>query len=313
MLAHRLRGCAVGRLFLVLVWLASVLDSRCVAQQHHLLPDRTEQPRTQIAGLAERLAAELVAADKKRPFLLDLTLPDDVHCPLGAWLADRISELLAQSHPELEVIPRHLWQSAREPAEPAHDHNQAYALDEQRAQSLGAEVLVRGNFAAIPDGIGITLLGSDRLAGGESRFEALAEIPVTPEMQALVASPLPERAKLQGAFKAGVAGIGSPTCDVCPAPEYTYMAKAKKLTGVVIAQVLVGENGMTESVQIVRAPSSALGDAALRGVRNWRFKPARNFQGKSIPAVVNVAVSFRLDVFLPQGVSNISSGVSKKF
>ena len=312
MWAHRLIGCAVGRLLLVLVWLASVLDNRCVGQQH-LLPDRTEQPRTQIAGLAERLADELVAANKKRPFLLDLTLPDDVPCPLGSWLADRISESLAQSHPELDVIPRHLWQSAHEPIEFAHDHNQAYALDEQRALSLGAEVLVRGNLAAIPDGIGITLLASDRLAGGESRFEALAEIPVTPEMQAVVATPLPQRAPLQGAFKAGVAGIGSPTCDVCPAPEYTYMAKAKKLTGVVIAQVLVGEDGMTESVQILRAPSSALADAALRGVRNWRFKPARNSQGKSVPAVVDVAVSFRLDAFLPQGASKISTGVSKKF
>lgn len=313
MWAHRLMGCAVGRFFLVLVWLASVPDSRCVAQQHHLLPDGTEQPRTQIAGLAERLAAELIAANKKRPFLLDLTLPDDVPCPLGAWLADRISESLAQSHPELEVIPRHLWQSAREPTESAHDRNQAYGLDEQRAQSLGAEVLVRGNFAAIPDGIGITLLANDRLAGGQSRFEALAEIAITPEMQAAVVSPLPQRASLQGAFKASIAGIGSPICEVCPAPEYTYMAKAKKLTGVVIAQVLVGENGMTETVQIVRAPSSALADAALRGVRNWRFKPARNFQGKSVPVVVDVAVSFRLDVFLPQGASNISTGVSKKF
>jgi len=136
------------------------------AQQ--LLPVATEQPRAAIAALAERLGAQLLAANKKKPFILDLTLPNDLPCPLGGWLADRISESLAQAHPELEVVNRDRWSSAPAAAEFAHDRNQQYVQNEQRAQSLGAEVLVQGNFAAIPGGIGITLIASDRLAGGGS-------------------------------------------------------------------------------------------------------------------------------------------------
>jgi TonB family protein len=309
MQAHRAKRCAVGRAVLVLVWVAWAFSARGAAQQ--LLPAAIEQPHAQIAALAERLGVQLLAANKKKPFILDLTLPNDVACPLGAWLADKLSESLAQSHPELEVIPRSRWSSARVPAEFAHDQNQEYVLNEKRAQSLGAEVLVRGNFAATPDGIGITLMASDRLAGGESRFEALAEIPLTPQMQAVLTSPLPQRTTLQGAFKASLAGISSPLCEVCPAPEYTYVAKAKKQQGIVIAQVWVAADGTARDVRIVRTPSPALANAAVHTVRNWRFQPARNFQGESVPVVVDVAVSFRLAVLPPATPSTVA--ITKKF
>jgi TonB family protein len=289
------------------MWMASPFCSRGAAQQ--LLPAATEQPRTAIAALAERLGAQLLAANKKKPFILDLTLPNDLPCPLGIWLADRISESVARTYPELQVIPRNQWSSARGPSEFAHDKNQEYVQNEQRAQSLGAEVLVQGNFAAIAGGIGITLMADDRLAGGESRFEVLAEMPMTSEMQALLSSPLPQRPMLEGALKASVAGIGSPVCELCPAPEYSYVAKARKLQGVVIAQVLVRADGAAGNVIIVRTPSPALANAAVRTVRNWRFKPAHNSQGESVPVIVDVAVSFRLDVLQPAPASTIA----KKF
>jgi TonB family protein len=284
-----------------------------IAQQ--LLPAAAEQPRAHIDALAERLGVQLLAADKKKPFILDLTLPNELECPLGAWLADRISESLAQTHPELQVIPRSRWSSARAPDEFAHDKNQEYLQNEQRAQSLGAETLVQGNFAAIAGGnIGITLMASDRIAGGESHFEVLAEMPITSEMQAVLSSPLPQRPMLAGAVKASVAGIGSPICEVCPAPEYTYVAKTKKLRGVVITQILVNADGSAGNVKIVRTPSPELAGAAIRTVRNWRFKPAHNFQGAAVPVVVDVAVSFRLNVFAaPAPVTASATAVNKKF
>jgi TonB family protein len=312
MSAHRSTGCAVGRAVLVLLWWASVFCNRGGAQQ--LLPAATEQPSAQIAALAERLGVELLAANKKKPFILDLTLPNDLACPLGAWLADRISETLAKLHPELEVIPRSQWSSARGPEEFAHDRNQQYVQNEQRAQSLGAEVLVQGNFAAVAGGIGITLIGSDRVAGGESRFEVLAEIPMTAEMRDAVSTPLPQRPALEGVVKASIAGIGSPVCELCPPPEYTYVAKAQRLKGVVIAQVLVKANGETGDVKIVRTPSPALAAAATRAVRTWRFKPAQNFRGESVPVIVDVAVSFRLGMLSPPAaVSAQATTESKEF
>jgi TonB family protein len=55
-----------------------------------------------------------------------------------------------------------------------------------------------------------------------------------------------------------MAGIGSPLCEICPPPEYTYVAKAKKLQGVVIAEVWVSTNGTVENVKIIRTPNPTL-------------------------------------------------------
>ena len=294
MAAHRSTLCAVGRASFVLMWIAWVFCGRGTGQQ--LLPVATEQPRAAIAALAERLSIQLLAAGKKKPYILDLSLPDGQSCPLGAWLADRLSESLANAHPELGLIARDRWSSTPSPAQFAHDRNQEYAQNEQRALLLGAEVLVQGNFAAIPEGIGITLIASDRLVGGKSRLEALAEVPITSEMQAVLTSSLPHRPERHGMFQASMAGIGGALCEVCPAPEYTYVAKTKKLEGVVIAEVWVGTGGAVENVRVVRNPNPALASAALRAVRNWRFKPASNARGEFVPVIVDLAVTFRLDL-----------------
>jgi TonB family protein len=297
MLAHRSIRCAVGRAVFVLTWMACASYDPGLAQ--HLPAASTEQPLESISALAERLGAQLLTAGKKKPYFLDLSLPEDQPCPLGSWLADRLSQSLAGAHPELQVVARDRWSSAPGPAEFAHDRNQEYAQNEQRAKSLGAEVLIQGNFAAVPGGIGITLIGSDRVAGGDARFETLGEIPITSEMEGVLTSSLPQRSEVQGAFRASTAGIGSPICEFCPAPEYTYVAKAKKLQGVVIAQVLVTSDGVVEDVKVIRTPNPALSDAAIRSVRTWRFRAARNSQGDCVPVIVDVSVAFRLSPSRP--------------
>ena len=276
------------------MWIAWACWGLGVAQQVAIAAASTQQPLEPIAALAQRLGVQLRAASKKKPYILDLTLPNDEACPLGAWLADRLSESLAHGYPELEVVARDRWSSAQLPAELAHDRNQKLAQNEQRARSLGAEVLVQGNFAAIPAGIGITLLASDRLAGGDARIEALGEVPITSEMQAVLTAPLPQRGELSGGFRASIAGVGSPLCEICPPPEYSYVAKTKKLQGVVIAQLWVNTEGAVDNIKVIRTPNPQLTAAAIRTVHNWRFKPARNVQGEFVRVIVDVAVAFRL-------------------
>lgn len=214
---------------------------------------------------------------------------------MGAWLADRISESLAQSHPELEVISRSMWDSAPATNDFLHDRNQENNANEARARALGAEVLVSGNFAGVPAGLGITLMANDLISGGNSHFEALGEIPLSAEMASLGGAPPPERPSVAGTYKASIGGIGTPVCVLCPAPEYTYVAQARKLSGIVILQVWVSSNGATENTTIVRAPNESLAKAARRAVSGWRFKPAMNASGEVIPVIVDVAVSFRLN------------------
>ena len=136
--------------------------------------------------------------------------------------------------------------------------------------------------------------GGNQSGNGADMKEVLAASPEESEL-AVLSSPLPERAVLDGVYKASIAGISSPICEECPPPRYTYVARAKKLSGVVLLQVLVAPTGTAEMVKIVRAPSRALGEAAVRTVRTWRFRPAFNARGEFVPVTVDVAVSFRLD------------------
>jgi TonB family protein len=300
MSAHWSAPCAAGRVLLSLA--ASLLFSVAAAPQKDPAA-ATPQPHAEIAALAERLAVQLIAAEKKKPFILDLTLPGDTPCPLGTWLADRISESMAQGHPELEVVPRSLWNPTSLDLKSLHDQNQVNAAREVHARSLGAEVVVTGNFAALAEGLGITLLARGPLADAKSRFEALAEVPLTVEMQSILTSPLPERLVMDGAYWANTAGIGAPGCQECPAPHYTYIAAAKRLSGVVILAVRVSAAGAPEFVKLVRAPSPALGNAALRTVQTWRFRPAFNARGEFVPVITDVVVSFRLENFAKTAVS----------
>ena len=283
---------AVGPRLLVCIWIGTAFGFYATAQQPAPVTD--EVSHAQIAALAERLASQLLAANKHRPFILGLTLPGDVPAPFGDWLADQISESLAQAHPELQVVPRELANTLPPSPEIFHDRNQEVMADERRAVSLGARVLVHGNFAAIHNGVGITLLADDHLAGRNTHFEALAEIPLSADMQARAGAELPQRPSLDGSYKASTAGIGSALCELCPAPEYTYVAQAKKRRGVVILQVWVSMSGDAVNTRIVRTPDPGLGQAAIRAVRNWHFKPASDASGQLVPVVVDVAVAFHL-------------------
>jgi len=296
--AHVSKRGAVGRASITIIWISLVLYGSSAAQEPPL--KAADQTRSQIAALAERLATLLHSANKRRPFVVALTLPGDRQCPLGNWLADKISESLSSSHPELEVIPRSRWDFDGAASETSHDINQENAAKARYVKSLGAEVLVQGNFAAIPNGVGVTLLADDRFMGGESRFEALGEVSLNNEMKDLLALPLPQRTLLDGSYPAGTAGIGSPVCEQCPPPQYSYVARARGLAGVVILQVVVGSEGKTEKISVLRTPDPALASAAKRSVRTWQFKPASNAQGEFVPVILNVAVSFVLDAKLMQ-------------
>jgi TonB family protein len=255
-------------------------------------PGTTEQVHSQIAALAERLAAQVGPSSPKKLVVLDFTLPNHSSSPVGSWLAAKVIESLAPSHPQLQLISGAKFRSTAL-QEPAHDENEANSRDEQSAGSVGAEFLVRGNFAAISDGkgIGITLTVTDVLTGGH--FEILGELPLTPEMKGLLTSPLPERTDLNGFYKASIAGIGLPTCLQCPPPAYSYMAQARKLSGLVVLEVSVSQQGKTANIKVVRSPNAALANAAIRTVSLWQFRPASNAQGNPVPAIVNVAVTFR--------------------
>lgn len=80
-----------------------------------------------------------------------------------------------------------------------------------------------------------------------------------------------------------------------PAPRYPVIARRNGEQGTVMLKVLVTREGAAATVSVEKTSgSTALDQAAVEAVRNWRFTPAR--QGaQSVEAWVLVPIVFRLE------------------
>ena len=97
-----------------------------------------------------------------------------------------------------------------------------------------------------------------------------------------------------GAFRAGVNGVGVPECIYCPPPLYSDDARKAKYMGSVVLQVTVTADGRAVNISIVKDPGMGLGEKAVESVRTWRFRPAAGPNGKIVPVIVPIEVTFRL-------------------
>jgi TonB family protein len=88
-------------------------------------------------------------------------------------------------------------------------------------------------------------------------------------------------------------GVSAPHLIYDPEPEYSEEARKQKYQGVVILQVVVGDDGRPHDVRIMRSVGLGLDEKALEAVRTWRFAPGM-LNGRPVAVLVNIQVNFRL-------------------
>jgi protein TonB len=87
-------------------------------------------------------------------------------------------------------------------------------------------------------------------------------------------------------------GIDAPRRIVNVAPRYPELARATRVEGIVILEVVIDERGDVVAARVLRS-LAVLDDAALVAVRAWKFSPAR-LNGQPIPIVMTVTINFTL-------------------
>src|SRR5262249_32766569 len=97
-----------------------------------------------------------------------------------------------------------------------------------------------------------------------------------------------------GAFRAGVNGVGMPTCFYAPDPQYSDEARKAKYQGIVVLQGTITLYGLVTNISVVKSPALGLDEKAVEAVRQWRCKPAQGPNGKPVPTIVPIEVTFRL-------------------
>jgi TonB family protein len=97
-----------------------------------------------------------------------------------------------------------------------------------------------------------------------------------------------------GAFRAGVNGVGMPTCPYMPDPQYSDEARKAKYQGVVVLNGVITLDGRVVNIAVVQSPGLGLDEKAVEAVRQWRCIPAIGPNGKPVPTSVPIEVTFRL-------------------
>jgi TonB family protein len=79
-------------------------------------------------------------------------------------------------------------------------------------------------------------------------------------------------------------------------PKYTQEAMKAKIEGTVQLEAVVREDGTAGDIRVVRSLDSTFGldEAAMQALREWQFSPGRDRDGRPVPVLVMVEMSFRL-------------------
>lgn len=77
-------------------------------------------------------------------------------------------------------------------------------------------------------------------------------------------------------------------------PAYPESARAEKLEGTVILDVLIAKNGEVTGVKLVKGADQDLDAAALAAAAKWRFEPARDADGNPVAVYYTLTFRFRL-------------------
>ena len=76
------------------------------------------------------------------------------------------------------------------------------------------------------------------------------------------------------------------------APEYPAIARSARVTGIVILEAVLGEDGSVRDVKVLRS-IPLLDKAAVDAVRQWRFTPTL-LNGEPVPVIMTITVAFNL-------------------
>jgi len=97
-----------------------------------------------------------------------------------------------------------------------------------------------------------------------------------------------------GAFRAGVNGVGIPSCYYKPDPPYSEEARKAKYQGIVVVEVIIETDDRVTNVRVAKSPGLGLDEKTIETVRTWRCKAAAGPNGKPVRTSVPIEVSFRL-------------------
>jgi TonB family protein len=89
------------------------------------------------------------------------------------------------------------------------------------------------------------------------------------------------------------AGVTAPKPTFTPEPRFTEIARYEKFQGVVVVNLILGNDGTVRQTRLVRPLGLGLDESAQSMIQTWRFQPATR-NGQPVAVEMNVEVAFNL-------------------
>ncbi|HWN40577.1 MAG TPA: energy transducer TonB [Thermoanaerobaculia bacterium] len=83
-------------------------------------------------------------------------------------------------------------------------------------------------------------------------------------------------------------------------PVYTVEARKDRVTGVVILEAIIDEQGNVTDVKVLKGLPAGLDQAAVKAVETWKFRPA-TLDGRPVPVYYTLTVNFTMETDLTFG------------
>ncbi|MGB2669394.1 MAG: energy transducer TonB [Candidatus Acidiferrum sp.] len=251
-----------------------------------------QEPGRDLDVLAKRLSKELTKSKIGSVVVADFGGRDGTSSMEGHYLANEFSERLEHYKKKFKVIdPKQLSSALSDAQLSANDLAEASSV-QRIGGYLVADTVVTGILESTPTQYSVRV-DVRRVKDGSvvASAEQTIKRPAYVDLLVLLGpgGPMPKIAK------AGVDGIGIPTCVYCPAPNYTDKARNAKIEGSVVLLVVINEDGRAGRIAVTRANDDGLAIKAIEAVRKWQFSPAPDKGGKADAVLAPIEVTFRLN------------------
>jgi TonB family protein len=82
-------------------------------------------------------------------------------------------------------------------------------------------------------------------------------------------------------------------------PIYTEIARRSRVTGTVIVEAVIDEQGNVTDTRVLKGLPMGLSEAAVEAIKSWVFKPA-TLKGRPVPVYYVLTVNFQIDGESPE-------------
>jgi TonB family protein len=89
-------------------------------------------------------------------------------------------------------------------------------------------------------------------------------------------------------------GVTRPEILIQVKPVYTELARKSRVTGTVILETTIDEQGNVTDVRVLKGLPMGLSEAAVEAVQGWKFKPATR-EGRPVQVYYVLTVNFQVD------------------